>query len=112
MPLTLTEDAKVVPRQPRRPCSDCPWRREALVGWLGGSSVREWLEAAHGEATIQCHALKGPKGPHYCAGAAIYRANVCKRARDPRALVLPPDRAAVFSSPAEFQTHHTGRQKK
>lgn len=85
-----------------KPCSDCPWARHALAGWLGALSADEWLAAAHGEATADCHALKGPQ----CAGMAIYRANVAKLPRDPKALKLPADREAVFATPSEFKEHH------
>jgi hypothetical protein len=85
-----------------RPCGDCPWRRDALPGWLGSLSARDWLAAAHGEATADCHTLAGPQ----CAGLAIYRANVLKRPRNPAALTLPADREAVFARPDEFLNHH------
>ena len=85
-----------------QPCSDCPWRRDALPSWLGALSVEDWIQAAHGESRIDCHVHKGPE----CAGAAIYRANVCKTLRDPSRLKLPPDRARVFATPAEFRAYH------
>lgn len=93
---------RVAPKQHTRPCSDCPWRREAQPAWLGALSVEDWIQAAHGEAKIDCHIHKGPE----CAGAAIYRANVCKSLRDTSRLRLPPDRVAVFASPAEFRAYH------
>lgn len=100
--LIASDEAVPVYHQPTRPCSDCPWARAALPGWLGGASTDEWLQAAHGEARIACHALVGPQ----CAGAAIYRANVCKSVRDPSLLKLPTDRQAVFATPLEFAKHH------
>lgn len=102
-----------------QPCSDCPWRRDALPSWLGALSVEDWIQAAHGEARIDCHVRQLSKrdfrvaqGPAArgrsleCAGAAIYRANVCKTLRDPSRFKLPPDRAAVFATPAEFRAYH------
>ena len=105
--LVAGEDAEEVPSQPMKACSDCPWAREALPKWLGNMSADEWIQAAHGEATVECHALKGPEGPWACAGLAIYRANVAKRPRDPKALILPADRETVFANPLQFKEHHT-----
>ena len=100
----LISSAEAVPAQGqhKQPCSDCPWARTALRGWLGGFHVDDWIATAHGDAIIECHALKGAQ----CAGAAIYRANVCKSPRDPNALRLPPNRETVFGNPAEFTAHH------
>jgi hypothetical protein len=84
------------------PCSDCPWRRDALPGWLGSLDVDEWLKSAHGETRMECHTVKGPQ----CAGAAIYRANMLKSPRDKSLLRLTPDRETVFANPNEFRKHH------
>lgn len=101
--LISSDEAAEAKGQHEKPCSDCPWARAALHGWLGGLSVDEWLAAAHGEANIECHALQGAQ----CAGAAIYRANMCKLPRDPDILRLPANRASVFATPMEFREHHS-----
>jgi len=100
----LISSSQAVPSdtQHSKPCSDCPWARTSLVGWTGEMSPQEWIEAAHGEALVDCHALIGPQ----CAGVAIYRANVCKTPRDPRILRLSSDCDSVFASPKEFLNHH------
>jgi hypothetical protein len=97
-----SDEAQPANGQHKAPCGDCPWRRDALRGWLGSLSVEEWLREAHGEARIECHTLTGAQ----CAGAAIYRGNVCKKPRDPNILKLPAAHVRVFSSPAEFTSHH------
>jgi hypothetical protein len=56
----------------------------------------------HGEAFIDCHCTTNQQ----CAGAAIYRANVCKSPRDKTLLRLEPDKALVFASSQEFLKHH------
>jgi hypothetical protein len=61
-----------------------------------------WLRAAHGEERVECHTLTGAQ----CAGAAIYRANVCKVPRDESLLKLKTDRAVVFAGPHQFKEHH------
>lgn len=85
------------------PCSDCPLRRNSLNGWLGDTGTpEEWAAALHSDSPMNCHVLKGAQ----CAGAAIYRGNVCKSPRDKTILVLPSDRKTVFSGPGEFVAHH------
>src|SRR6478609_9415624 len=100
--LISSDEAKPSDRQHTRPCSDCPWRRDSLPGWLGSRTADAWLKSAHGEDMTYCHTVLGPQ----CAGLAIYRANVCKIPRDPEALRLPKDCETVFASPNEFLDHH------
>lgn len=100
--LITTEDAVPSAVQHRKPCSDCPWRRDSLAGWLGDQSKEAWLQDVHGEARIDCHTLIGPQ----CAGAAIFRSNVCKSPRDGSLLILPVDKERVFATSAEFSNHH------
>lgn len=88
-------------KQHTSPCSDCPWARDSLPSWLGGGSVSEWLQTAHGDAPEPCHVIRNQQ----CAGIAIYRANVCKKPRSPDALRLPPS-PKVFATPMEFEAHH------
>lgn len=97
--------AEAVPakRQITKPCTDCPWRRDSLPGWLGGASSSEWVRAAHGEDKVPCHV----HGNVQCAGLAVYRANTAKSCRDSSIIKLPKDKTSVFASPAEFINHHT-----
>lgn len=84
------------------PCSDCPWRRNALPAWLGRFTAEEWLRIAGSETRIDCHVHKGPQ----CAGAAIYRANTSKLPRSKDILLLSKNAESVFSSPGEFMAYH------
>jgi hypothetical protein len=88
--------------QHKKPCNDCPWRRDALNGWTGNMTPEAWLKAVQGEATVECHVKLG----NQCAGSSIYRANTCKKPRNKQILVLPVDRENVFSTPTEFLEHH------
>ncbi len=100
--MVSSAEAQPAKGQHTKPCSDCPWRRDSLEGWLGGLTTGEWLNEAHGEGSISCHTLQGAQ----CAGSAIYRANVCKLPRLAAALRLPPDREHVFANRFEFIEHH------
>ena len=95
-----------------KPCDDCPWRRNAVAGWLGPYDFDEWLILAHCDEPIACHQTivedESFEGTRACAGAAIYRANVAKIPRlAPLSHQMAPDREAVFAMPTEFVRHHT-----
>lgn len=100
--LVPSTEARPAKRQHRAPCSDCPWARKALPGWLGPLQAPQWVQVAHGEGEPGCHTRQGMA----CAGIAIYRANVCKAPRDPEAFRLPANKTSVFATPAEFLAHH------
>lgn len=106
--LVTIDEAVPATRQHTRPCSDCPWARASLNGWLGGATIEEWLADAHRDVVIDCHTLDGAQ----CAGSAIYRRNVCKKLIDKSILVLPTDKVAVFATPMEFAEHHRQLPKK
>jgi hypothetical protein len=106
--LIASDEGTTSPVQHTTPCSDCPFARTALPGWLGSMSVEEWIQAAHGESLIDCHVIVNQQ----CAGAAIYRANVCKLTIDKNILRLRPDRTKVFASLIEFKEHHNAKRRR
>lgn len=101
--LVARSEAKPTTKQHRSPCCDCPFRRDSLPGWLGGSTPEQFVRHAHADLPYPCHTKIGPQ----CAGMAIYRANICKSPRDPKAFRLPADKVKVFSWPTEFINHHS-----
>lgn len=103
--LVTIDEAVPAQGQHKKPCSDCPWSRDSLPGWLGGETVEAWLAEAHSDNEIPCHTLKGAQ----CAGSAIYRRNVLKTPRDAGVLRLEADRELVFATPSEFKEHHEKR---
>lgn len=101
--LVAGDEARAATSQHHRPCSDCPWRRDSLPGWLNDKPPQWWTDRAHGEDKILCHVHLGAQ----CAGAAVYRRNAAKQCRDQEILKLPPDHEAVFSNRAQFVEHHS-----
>lgn len=99
--LISSDEAIESNKQHTSPCSDCPLRRDALNGWLGGSTPEQYRQLIHSDYRVNCHAIKGPQ----CAGVAIYRSNVAKYT-EPGILKLPVNREDVFSNPMEFLEHH------
>lgn len=104
--LLTYHDAEQEKRQHKSPCSDCPWRRDSLAGWIGDKSVGGWLHCAHHDGRMECHTRLIGDEPAQCAGAAIYRANVVKSVAPPN-LELPANKTKVFGQPLEFAQHHS-----
>jgi hypothetical protein len=103
------DQAIVTKKQHKSPCSDCPFRRDSIPGWLGQLNVDQWVQLAHGEGSADCHTqIQGNGDGWSCAGLAIYRSNVAKSVHDPSALRLPADRVNVFSF-GEFKKHHESK---
>lgn len=96
--MTNSDDAVVGKAQHTKPCHDCPMRRSAIPGWLGGATSEEYRRLCHSDVPVDCHAIKNTQ----CAGVAIYRSNVVQRAP----YRLPADREAVFATPMEFIDWH------
>jgi hypothetical protein len=96
------------------PCDECPWLRDSLPGFLGPHDPATWRSLAHSDQPIACHKTIKQEGSMagtlQCAGAAIYRGNVCKSPRDPEVARAKPDHDLVFSTPWEFIGHHEGEK--
>jgi hypothetical protein len=103
---------KALPEMTKATCDECPWRRNSAPGWLGPLSAEDWVRLAHSDEPIACHKTivaddEWETGHVYqCAGAAVYRKNVCKLPPPGVALAEAPDRENVFSNPMEFREHH------
>lgn len=108
--LLSIDEASTTKRQHKTPCSDCPWRRTAMKGWLGGLDAADWIDLAQSDYPIHCHTKIDPDGePHQCAGSSIFRSNICKEHRN-GTIELPADRGKVFANALEFLSHHLGRK--
>lgn len=63
---------------------------------------------AHGDGRMECHTRKQSNNEaHQCAGAAIFRRNVCKSVSGN--LELERDTTKVFAWDNEFASHHKGQ---
>lgn len=98
-----SDDAIQRPKQHTKPCSDCPWARRSLRGWLGSLLPMQWLQIAFSDAKEPCHVIDNQQ----CAGLAIFRTHICKSPRDRTVLVLPKNPKLVFETAQEFLKHHT-----
>jgi len=95
------------------PCAECPWRRASVPGHTGPVEPESWVNQAHADGPIHCHQTIAEHDMslddsrlRQCAGAARFRANVCKTPRNPTAAKGPADREKIFVSNKEFLDHH------
>jgi len=98
------------------PCKECPWRKAAPAGWLGGHSAEVYADAVAGNEVPACHLRDlGPEDDEtsMCAGALAVLANSCTSAwKTPggdEARKTVGRRPDCFAHPKEFFEHHTGR---
>ena len=102
-------DAVTLPDATPQPCSDCPWVRTAMRGWLGPFTADEWIAIAHSDEPVACHRtikVSGRwEGASQCRGLASFREHICKSPRNPEVVVGPHD-VRVFATNAEFRSHH------
>ena len=104
----------------KTPCNECPWRRAAPAGWLGGYQPEAFTDQVHRDGPpVPCHKTIPPGGDmtkavSMCAGALIHMKNSCKRAFHPAygdALdKVERDPEGVFNWPHEFIEHHHDRE--
>jgi hypothetical protein len=98
----------------RDPCRECPYRRAAPAGYMGGHDPRDYAQFIRFQIPVACHLTVGEKAtgePRLCTGAAQAVANSCGMPRDPHyaAQVQEAGRNPdVFSFAIEFERHHLG----
>lgn len=102
------------------PCGECPWRKTSVPGWLGNSTVLEFLAQAESGIRMPCHCAVDYDRDDWqdqieevprCAGHAIYLKNRCKLPFESglKTFVNSVERNDnVFTRPDEFVKHHGG----
>lgn len=100
-----------------KPCSDCPFRRKAMPGWLGASSPEGFIDCMQRDEPLPCHQTIDYDDPKWlvkwmqqrentgsmCAGALIFMANKLQHHPFQK---MQPDHENVFSNSVEFVRHH------
>lgn len=85
----------------KKPCRDCPYRKDALKGWLGADRVRELLAAE----SFVCH----KKLDRQCAGHMLIKGEANAFVRMANRLQIPLElsgRELVFESQDQCIEHH------
>jgi hypothetical protein len=100
----------------KTPCAECPWRKAAPAGWLGGFSAEEYADPVQENEVPACHLRDhGPESDNtaFCVGSLSTMANACisawKSPGGEEAKKIVGRRDDTFGHPALFYQHHTGR---
>lgn len=108
----------------KKPCSDCPFRRKAMPGWLGAADPESFVLEILREHPLPCHQTidycdlnwkakwEAQVTGKICAGALILSANMGKLPRDRNFPRMKPDTTTVFARPQEFLDHHNNARVK
>jgi len=64
----------------KSPCAECPFRKTALNGWLGGLTAQETSDLVLSEANFACHKTrhKANEKMSRCKGSQLFLINHCK----------------------------------
>lgn len=75
------------------PCSECPFRKNSLPGYLGGFTAEETIRVAVSESNFDCHLTRidengngipeDSKKRKACAGRMLFATNTAKSFRRP-----------------------------
>ena len=60
--MITANEAKPTKKQHTSPCSDCPWRRDSVKGWLGEMSAQEWRDLLLTDAADYYQTFAGARG--------------------------------------------------
>lgn len=100
----------------KNPCNECPWRLNALQGFMGGHPVELYADAVANNEVTACHNKDfGPNSTRtsMCAGALATAANACilphRTLGGPEARQVVGKREDCFTHPAKFYEYHTGK---
>lgn len=102
----------------KQPCSDCPFRRKAMPGWLGAGSPESFVDCMNRDEPLPCHQTIDYDDPAWlekwstqesgsmCAGALVFMANKLQRPKAPGFPTMPQDKINVFANTLEFVRYH------
>lgn len=121
-----------MPETMKEPCSQCPYRRKSMPGYLGQATPEEFMQSTMLDYPMPCHKTIDYNDQHWkdkwenlvlddelkvgkagcdtkekhCAGAAIFFTNIAKLSRDAARPRMAADRELVFDHPQQFIDHH------
>lgn len=110
-------------KRTKKPCVDCPFRRESPPGWIGAhENVREIINIVVFDGYFPCHRevnkLTEEQGwtfehavgeAPYCDGALKFMNNQFKRSTDDEILALQKESGKseeIFQWPQQMEVHH------
>lgn len=91
-------------------CNECPFRANAIPGWLGPYTVEQLHNLIHrNESHMLCHTRL--KKAQHCVGALRYMNSVCRQSRDEERFAAQkrlreiPDKQELIK-PFQFRSYH------
>lgn len=100
----------------KHPCGECPWRKKAPAGWLGGFTAEHYTDAVRNNEVPACHNKDfGPESDKtaMCVGALAVMSNSCVLAdKTPGGLEARAyigRRQDVFQHYTQFYEYHAGK---
>lgn len=101
----------------RTPCAECPWRKKAAKGWLGGYTAESYADAVQANEVPACHLRDhGPESDDtaFCVGALAVMSNQCVSAwkieGGDEAKKAIGKRLDCFAHAREFYKHHAKKE--
>jgi len=103
----------------KKPCKECPWRKCAPAGYMGGYDPATYADAVDNNEVPACH-LKDDFGPDddrtsMCVGALTTMIKQCKSAyntkggEEARKKIADTDLGDCFDHVRLFYEHHAGK---
>lgn len=99
------------------PCAECPWRKCAAAGWLGGFSPEDYADPVQMNEIPACHnADSGPDSPKssFCVGALATANNSCTQPHKTEGAIAAAKvigkRDDCFRWVRDFYKHHAGKE--
>lgn len=121
------EETKMEIEMCKSPCSECPFRRDAMRGHVGNYESVDEFYSTHVQADTlnPCHmTMEEYQNPNWddkfkkgelgksCAGQAVFYKNMCKIDRNGQiSTKVKQDHENVFSWPHEFLEYHDVTRK-
>ncbi len=66
----------------KKPCGECPFRKNSAKGYLGGFTIEETLSVAKSEHEFQCHKTRETDNVRECVGRLLFATKTCKSFKD------------------------------
>lgn len=65
----------------KKPCDECPFKKNSLKGWLGGETAESTFEMVKHETDFACHKTRDKEKPSEmsrCRGFLLFTRKICK----------------------------------
>lgn len=97
----------------KKPCNECPFRKNSIKGWLGGETAQSTFDMVSHEVDFACHKTRHKEVEEMsrCRGFLLFTKKACKLPKyneELKAIIenlKKPDTSNILSIPEFFQHH-------